>query len=148
MEVGMDFTIRTTMMGGVDAVWIAVEGELDLATAPQAREATEVAAQVSSPLVLDLSECSFLDSAGLRAVLYAYELMAAVKRTMVIVGAHPQVSAMLALTGFDVHIRVFPTRPEALAWLKREEAAAPLAPQASPDLQAKGRRPPAASPLP
>jgi len=145
----MGFTIRTTTMGGVDASWIAVKGELDLATAQQAREATEVAAQVSSPLVLDLSECSFLDSAGLRAVLYAYELMAAVKqRTMVIVGANPQVSAMLALTGFDVHIRVFPTRPEALAWLKRQEAAAPLAPQASSDLQPNGRRPPAASPLP
>jgi anti-anti-sigma factor len=144
----MDFKIRTSAMGGVHASWVAVEGELDLTTAQEAREACEAAARVRSPLVLDLSECSFIDSSGLRAVLHAYELMAAVKRTMVIVGANPQVSKMLALTGFDVHIRVFRAPADALAWLKREEAAAPPSREPAPAMHTNGRQPPAASLLP
>ena len=145
----MDFQVRLATMESVDAFLASVEGELDLATAAEAREASEVAARVRSPLVLDLSECSFIDSSGLRAVLHAYWAMAAVNRAMIIVSANPQVRQMLALTGFDVHIRVFHAQAQALAWLKREEAAAPLSsPEPYPALHTNGRRAPAASLLP
>jgi anti-sigma B factor antagonist len=139
----MEFKVRIDPVEGVDAVWVAAEGKLDIATAQELREASEVAARIRRPLVLDLSECAFLDSSGLRSVLHAHEVVRAVHRTMVVVSANPQVRNLLAMVGIDVHIRVFPTRADVLAWLKREEAAAPLALGPSSIMPTNGRRPPA-----
>ena len=61
---------RTTTVGGASA--IAVEGELDLETAPQFTEEVEVAVwDTVGAFVLDLSGLSFLDSSGLHALLRA-----------------------------------------------------------------------------
>jgi anti-anti-sigma factor len=143
----MGFKVKIDTIEGVDAFSVAVEGELDLAAADEVREAGGVAARVRSPLVLDLSECPFLDSSGLRSAIHVDRAVAAVDRAMVIVTDSPQVRKMLALIGIDDHVRVFPTRAEARAWLEGEEATAPLASEASSTTPSNGR-PSSASLLP
>ena len=141
----MGFKVKIGTIAGIEAFSVAVEGELDLAPADEVREASAVAARVRSPLVLDLSECSFIDSSGLRSVIHIDRAVAGVDKAMVIVSDSPQVRKMLALPGIDAHVRLFPTRAEALAWLEGEEATAHPASDASPITPINGR-PSSASP--
>jgi anti-anti-sigma factor len=48
-----------------------VEGELDMATAPELLESLQDAVETGGPIVLDFSGVTFMDSTGLRAVLQA-----------------------------------------------------------------------------
>lgn len=52
-----------------------VEGELDMATAPELREALQEAVESGGPIILDFSGVSFMDSTGLRAVLQIVKAM-------------------------------------------------------------------------
>jgi anti-sigma B factor antagonist len=74
-----------------------LEGELDMATVPVMEEALASAAAGRGPVTLDLSEVTFIDSSGLRAILTALRELAvdriilhgvhdAVRRTIEIVG--------------------------------------------------------------
>jgi hypothetical protein len=80
-----------------------------------------------------------IDSSGLRSAIHVDRAVAAVDRAMVIVTDSPQVRKMLALTGIDGHVRVFPTRAQARAWLEGEKATAPLASEASSTRATGGR---------
>ncbi len=52
---------------------LAVEGELDIATAPRMIAAlNEAFAELSAPLVVDLSSVDFMDSTGLALLMNAY----------------------------------------------------------------------------
>jgi anti-sigma B factor antagonist len=52
---------------------LAVEGELDIATAPRMIAAlNEAFAELSTPLVVDLSSVDFMDSTGLALLMNAY----------------------------------------------------------------------------
>ena len=68
----MAFTTESSMDG--DAAVVRFEGELDLATAPQAETALrelEESEQRPGRIVLDLRGVRFLDSTGLRVILAA-----------------------------------------------------------------------------
>jgi anti-anti-sigma factor len=68
----MAFTTDSSMDG--DAAVVRFEGELDLATAPQAENALrqlEESEQPPARIVLDLRGVRFLDSTGLRVILAA-----------------------------------------------------------------------------
>jgi len=89
---------RTTTVGGASA--IAVEGELDLETAPQFTEEVEVAVwDTVGAFVLDLSGLSFLDSSGLHALLRARAYLAREDRPLVLVCPPGPVRRVLDLTG-------------------------------------------------
>ncbi len=65
---------RCDVERGDDGVRITLEGELDLATAPEVEAALlEAAGDEPAPdrCVLDLRELAFMDSSGLRAILKA-----------------------------------------------------------------------------
>jgi anti-sigma B factor antagonist len=51
------------------ALVLAASGEIDLATSPRLRETVEAELERGVPLVLDLSEVTFLDSSGIRVLL-------------------------------------------------------------------------------
>ncbi|HVU75022.1 MAG TPA: STAS domain-containing protein [Mycobacteriales bacterium] len=80
---------------------IALDGDLDLASAPQLVEATK-ATIAHEPqltlLVLDLADVSFMDSSGLKAVLHAAHAMRGRKRFLLI-NVQPQVARMIDLIG-------------------------------------------------
>lgn len=62
-------TIESGQITG--AAMIVIEGELDLASAPQLVDAISALPEVGEPVVLDLSSVTFVDSSGVRALLDA-----------------------------------------------------------------------------
>jgi anti-anti-sigma factor len=93
-----------------------LEGELDMASAPLLKGALErAAADTTSMLVLDLNGLRFMDSTGLRTILWAREQMQSGGREIALTVGSSQVQRLLAVSGVGEHIRVVAT-PEELAF--------------------------------
>ena len=97
------------MPGGAHVVHVS--GELDLATAPVLEEALRGVSH--EQLVIDLSGCTFLDSAGIRTLVGAARDRAGTSR-LCIVTADPGIVRLLEITGVDTIIHVHPTIDAAL----------------------------------
>jgi anti-anti-sigma factor len=97
-----------------DARVLVVSGELDLATAPRLETALrECLADRPPVLVVDLTEVTFLASAGLNALAMAYRESG---RTAVrIVAGNRTVLRSLELVGLVPVFAVYPSRADALA---------------------------------
>jgi anti-sigma B factor antagonist len=103
---------------------IAVRGELDLSTAPELEGPLEDAVAASDALVVvDLSECEFIDSTGIALIVRAWQKL---DRTaegtgtgrVVICSYNDQVRRVLEITGLELSISIHGTRDEALAALR------------------------------
>jgi anti-sigma B factor antagonist len=103
----------------VDEVHVfTVIGELDLETAPQLRQPLEAAIDEGAECVLvDLSDCEFIDSTGLAVLVAAWKAMeernGAVKGLMLCC-PDEQVERLFKLTGLDETIDILPGRDEAI----------------------------------
>lgn len=103
-----DVRVETTPSG---AVVLHVLGELDLATAPRLEAA--IADAVASPrVVVDLSSCTFLDSAGVRVLTSAGREPA--PRRVAVISADPGILRVLEITGMDTLLDIYPTLDAAL----------------------------------
>jgi anti-sigma B factor antagonist len=84
-----------------DAVTIvSVRGDVDASTAPALREAVLKAAASDGRLLLDLSEVSFMSSAGLRVLLVLHRTIDGNRGRVVLVGLAATVRETMAATGF------------------------------------------------
>lgn len=91
-------------------------GEIDLYTAPQVRRALARIERGgrASRVVLDLSEVTFLGTAGMRVLITSAEQARACGyRVELVVGTHA-VRRALSVGGLAEHIRVYPSLTEAL----------------------------------
>jgi anti-sigma B factor antagonist len=134
-EARMEFKVSTAAVDGTGLLVVSVEGDLDIATADQLAQPAEVAVNAGCALILDLSRCSFIDSAGLRSVLQAHHALAEVGEPMAIV-ARSQVRKMLSLTAVDLRVRVFSTSREAIESFRTVEevlATPPLSASSNPE---------------
>jgi anti-sigma B factor antagonist len=103
---------------------IAVEGELDLSTAPRLKWALLDALQAGrSLLVLDLSRTTFMDSTAL-GVLVAVERGLDAGERLAIVGPRSDVLQIFEFAGMDGVFTIFPALDQALASVR--EHGAPL----------------------
>ncbi|WP_327043635.1 STAS domain-containing protein [Microbispora sp. NBC_01189] len=92
-----------------NAVVVAVEGELDLFTAPFLRDEVRDAITNDSPtLVLDLGELSFMDSSGLSVLIEAWRLATSEGGGVSLASPRPPVARILRTTGLDRRIKVYP----------------------------------------
>jgi anti-sigma B factor antagonist len=83
-----------------ERVLVLVDGELDLAAVAEVGNELETLRRAGwRQLVLDLSAVSFMDLAGLRLLLGAFERADAAGDLFLIAAASPQVSRVLELTG-------------------------------------------------
>ncbi|MDX6662440.1 MAG: hypothetical protein QOG09_542 [Solirubrobacterales bacterium] len=118
--------------GGV-AVF-SIKGDLDLVTAEQLREPLVAAVETDSnaSVVIDLSDCSFIDSQGIAVLLQAYRTIAGDgdddpadgdggpadgdgnSPRLVVAAEHHPVIRTLELVGIDRWIPIVPDRAEAL----------------------------------
>jgi len=102
-----EFEVRTESVDG--AVLVRVIGELDLSTHEQLRQPLMEAAGSGSTVVIDLAECEFIDSSGIRALLLGHEALANDdgRKPLLIAAPQPQVMRVLEMTGvgeaFPVH---------------------------------------------
>ena len=79
----------------------AIEGLLDTNTSPQLEEyAGNLYNKGVSDIVVDMSKCEFVSSAGLR-VIVAMQKRAAVGGSLVFRGVVPEVMDVFTMTGFD-----------------------------------------------
>jgi anti-sigma B factor antagonist len=95
---------------------VEVGGDIDIGTVNDLEEPVITAIEHGQrPVILDLSECSFIDSSGVRLLLRAYRLLhpnGGQFRLMAVV-ARDHVARMLRLTALDSVFPVVASRAEA-----------------------------------
>jgi anti-sigma B factor antagonist len=104
---------------------IAVEGELDLATAPRLKwplvDAIDAGARV---LIVDLSGVTFMDSTAL-GVLIGVRRTLKLGSRLAIVCTDPEVLTIFEISGLDAVFQIFPTFDEAHSYANQGTARRP-----------------------
>jgi anti-sigma B factor antagonist len=112
MGVREQLQIASRRDGG--RVVLALEGELDLATAELLEHAMDGLAE-ESMVVLDLERLKFIDSTGLRGVLAALERCRERGQEFAITPGSQQVQRLLGVTGVGKHLRIVAAGNEVVA---------------------------------
>ena len=88
---------------------LGVAGELDIATSPDLRDLL-AEDDADSPIVIDLTECEFIDSSGVRALLLSREAQHSEDgaEPLAVAASREQILRILSVMGID---RVIPIRP-------------------------------------
>lgn len=106
--------------GGIRA--FAVQGELDMNTAPELeRELDEAVLEESPSVLLDLSECEFIDSTGIALIVRAWQRLegnGSDRGRLALCCFKPQVERLLKITGVASSISMHEEREAALAELR------------------------------
>ena len=102
---------RETLPEG--AVVVRVEGELDMATSGGFEDAIADAAPVNR-LVIDLTECTFLDSSAVRVLVATARAAGAEGRTVALVAQDPGILRVLEIAAVDTMLAVHDTLDSAL----------------------------------
>jgi anti-anti-sigma factor len=102
---------------------VAVRGELDLSTAPELEGPLEEAASAGdASLLIDLTECDFIDSTGIALIVRTWKRLddadGGNPRRVVVCSDNDQVRRVLEITGLDLSIPIHASRDEALAALR------------------------------
>jgi anti-sigma B factor antagonist len=96
-----------------DRVVLALDGELDMASAPalqRALESVELAGKAM--VVLDLHKLEFIDSTGLRIILAARKRCREHDQELAVTRGSQQVERLLSVTGMAEHLRTVPAPDE------------------------------------
>jgi anti-anti-sigma factor len=109
-DVPPAFELETEQLAD-DSVVIRVRGELDLANAG-AVESALLGQAASDParVIVDLSECTFVDSSGLRSLIVGHRVLtteAGATSLPVVIRPESHVSRLLEMTGMDEILSVF-----------------------------------------
>jgi anti-sigma B factor antagonist len=93
---------------------VTVAGEIDIATVTRLRDRLFELAASGRPLVADLDQVSFIDSAGLSALVGAANRAAVHGGSLHVVCARPEIRQLFRLTGLDRRLSPARTLDEAL----------------------------------
>jgi anti-anti-sigma factor len=93
---------------------VTLAGEIDIAAVARLQEQLFELAASGHPLVADLDQVSFIDSAGLAALVGAATRAAAHGGSLHVVCARPQIRQLFRLTGLDRRLAPARTLDEAL----------------------------------
>ncbi|MDP9189114.1 MAG: STAS domain-containing protein [Actinomycetota bacterium] len=96
------------------ATVVHVTGEIDLATSERLSDELSLAAANGGPVVVDLTECGFIDSSGIRALLVGTRAAEEHDGRLLLAGASPHVRRVLELTGLGEAVPMHPGVDEAL----------------------------------
>ena len=97
---------------------VSVAGELDQSTAPELRAALASAfGEAQDGVLVDLSDCNFIDSTGLSLLVEAKRRLSEEDRRFGVCCPDADVRRLLELTGIDQAVGLFDTRAEAEAAL-------------------------------
>jgi anti-sigma B factor antagonist len=110
---------RVTAESGDGLQTVSVCGELDQGTAPELR--TVLGETLGTPTVavlVDLSDCEFIDSTGLSLLVEAKRRLTEERRPFGVCCPDADVRRLLELTGIDEAVALYDTRDEAEAALR------------------------------
>ena len=94
---------------------VAVEGDLDLHSAPELRERLSAIIEGDTrQVVLDLSDVTFLDSMGLGVILGAKKRLATTGRELELVIANPEIRRLFEITMLDRVFTLHSSRADAV----------------------------------
>jgi anti-anti-sigma factor len=89
---------------------LSVMGDVDLATAPALEEMLfDLAETAEGDVIVDLGGCSFLDSAGLRALIAAGRRLEHSDRSLGVVLSNPAVMRVFQITRSDHWFEIYPS---------------------------------------
>jgi anti-sigma B factor antagonist len=83
-----------------DTKVVAISGEIDGSTAPQAGEQVLALVQPGVRIILDMSQVSYMSSAGLRMLLLAYRTIKGKGGHVALVGLSSDLEDTMSMTGF------------------------------------------------
>jgi anti-sigma B factor antagonist len=110
--MGEALTIETRQERGYPIVTVA--GEIDITTATRLRERLLELTASGRPLVADLDQVRFIDSAGLSALVGAANRAAAHGGSLHVICSRPTIRQLFRLTGLDRRLSPARTLDEAL----------------------------------
>jgi anti-anti-sigma factor len=80
----------------------------------QAQEDIVALLDNGSNLVLDMSNCKYISSSGLRVLLYSKKVSASKGLTFSLVSVKPEVKEIMGITGFDNFFDIYATMEECI----------------------------------
>ena len=110
--MGKALTIRVRRDPGY--AFMAVAGEVDIATVTRLRESLFELVASDRALVVDLDQVTFIDSSGLAALVGAARRAAAHGASLQVVCARPRIRQLFRLTGLDGQLPLARTLDDAL----------------------------------
>lgn len=119
-------TIAATAINGDEPVPVALvelSGDIDGSNAPLVQADVLSVAAPNLKMILDLSQVSYLSSAGLRMLLSVYRQMSAQDGQVVLVGLIEEIQDTMSATGFLDFFSTAETRDEAFALLSLKASA-------------------------
>jgi anti-anti-sigma factor len=113
---GIGDRLRIELQHDADRLIVRLDGELDMASAPSLQEALErTEPDAGTMLVLDVQQLRFIDSTGLRVILWARERCQDRDLAFALTPGSPQVQRLLAISGAGEHLRIITRADEVLA---------------------------------
>jgi anti-sigma B factor antagonist len=116
--VGMEsppFSIEVTAPSKNSAI-ITLEGEVDMGTAPQLREAVVKSVELGArQVVIDLARVTFIDSTALGVIVGALKRVCSVNGRLALVCVEERVRKVFEITGLTCLFGIYETRQEALS---------------------------------
>lgn len=85
---------------GTEQIQLAIEGNVDTNTAPQLQDKILQAFQKSKNVVLDMTKCPYMSSAGLRALLIGHKTASSKGGSLKICNVADSVKQVFEVTGF------------------------------------------------
>lgn len=104
--------ISTRTSNGIQIV--AIAGNLDSTTSPEAQKALEAVVAGAKMVALDFSELDYISSAGLRVLLGAAKQLRGSGGTLRMFGLNQSVREVFEISGFSAILAVYPSEAEAL----------------------------------
>jgi anti-sigma B factor antagonist len=101
----------TATHGGLDAAWVYVAGELDIATTPELERTLRESQQLAHLTVLDLRDLAFMDCAGVHTIVKASLRARKAGRRLVLVRGRPDIYRMFRLTGSTAQVDIGDLEP-------------------------------------
>ena len=74
---------------------------LDSSNAPEIQKAILAVLDQEKSIILDMSNCTYVSSAGLRVMLYSYKIAAAKGNKVYLVGVSDEIRDVMSMTGFE-----------------------------------------------
>ncbi len=99
-----EFEIQAT---SENSLTLAVSGRIDSVTAILFRHAMQEAVKHARHIILNLSSVDYINSAGLREIVYGYNALQQVHREICIIQPTEQVFESLNMAGLDTLLSVF-----------------------------------------
>ena len=118
-DADLSLTSRTERGGRVIAT---LRGDLCIASAPALREQLHnLLRRPVSQLIIDLSAVGHADASGLAVLVASGRRAGLLGGSLRLAGPSPEVAAVLAVTGMNQHLDVFPTLRAAMAGQRSQE---------------------------